>query len=643
MAFLVLVSRYKLLGSASFAVRPTKNQVRLLPGHFSLVQHQSLFDHPRSFSSSKNPPSSAPRSGRDSEDSKGRQHISSSTTTSSSSSSGLNNNNNKQKQSHPMDGKSTPNAGSGPPPIPVVRVGGGRLSSDRLTNDGTKKEWFYSKQQRQHHDKLLQKRLRHRDLSSKRPDTAKPMPLQVPVISQSSYYYYYPPSSSSRMTMRPGTTSVPKIPRSNSSDDSTSNNNNANTNHPVTNRRVVALPAVNASAFLDPMKYSKKSCTPAAGPAAISHGVSKSISGADAMRRLLRGKKEFVQTVRNQLLLPEHHQNPQKQPPKLGGGSSVTKSHKAYSNLGTAKAALLTGHGVPPELLQHFIDMGDALLNDYDDAAEFSFHNYAHKRSTTPTGMKSEWHAPPPPSPIQLPEVVRIRNADATNRCTKWPPASAAQDNNDIDNNLNDEQEVVVVPSSSSSISKENSSSVDDWNHHLSLYLVSMERIAGKLASVLTRENPKHKRYPSVMDNNDDNGGGEHDDDDDDFTSSPLLFPNASNPDWTVDIMRGSYYDLHTSSSLSSSWSSSSSIRHTTTGSSTSSITTTKHTTTAAPPVPIVEWVRGNNSLSNLGHVLIRIQGHAKSNDAFWSSATRENPGRPVSLVFDACFRTEVR
>jgi hypothetical protein len=295
---------------------------------------------------------------------------------------------------------------------------------------------------------------------------------QVPPVVQSSTYYYH--SHRHRLLDDSSTFASPRL----------------------------ILPVMNASALLDPLSYCKASAN-----AAQTHGVSRSISGTDAARRLLRGKKDFLVSAR-----------------------------------GLKTPALLEGHGVPLQLFQHCIDMADAFLRQYgEDVVECTFHNYY------------------PAS--KLPQVIRSRSQSGTNRCTPWPPP-----------------ETVAV----------------DWNHHLTLYLTVMERLACHLGMVFQR---KH------------NSPAPSEDDDDDFTSSPLLFPDSpSSPHWNVDVLRGAYFDLHHSD-----------------GSSDSRI----------PPLPIVEF---NHDSETTGHALIRLQGHAMHNHEF----SMECSGHPVTLVFDACFRSEV-
>jgi hypothetical protein len=103
----------------------------------------------------------------------------------------------------------------------------------------------------------------------------------------------------------------------------------------------LVLPAMNASALLDPLKYCKTSSRLSQNRV----GVSRSISGGDAARRLLRGKKDFIVAARALKTQP----------------------------------ALLEGHGVPQQLFQHCIDMADALLLQYSpDVVECTFHNYTY-------------------------------------------------------------------------------------------------------------------------------------------------------------------------------------------------------------------------------------------------------------------------
>ena len=155
-------------------------------------------------------------------------------------------------------------------------------------------------------------------------------PRAIPVMQPSIYYYCSAPPA------KPAGIQEKKTNSSRSS-----------------NRYV--LQSMNASALLDPLKYCKTSSRLSSNRS----GVSRSISGTDAARRLLRGKKDFILAARSLKTQP----------------------------------ALLEGHGVPPKLFQHCIDMADALLLQYSpDAVECTFHNY-----NTVLGQS------------KLPRILRIR------------------------------------------------------------------------------------------------------------------------------------------------------------------------------------------------------------------------------------------
>eukprot|EP00934_Nitzschia_sp_Nitz4_P007337 Nitzschia sp. Nitz4//scaffold10_size219509//132095//133330//NITZ4_001438-RA/size219509-snap-gene-0.399-mRNA-1//-1//CDS//3329532950//7327//frame0 len=256
------------------------------------------------------------------------------------------------------------------------------------------------------------------------------------------------------------------------------------------------LPTIDAAALLDPLHYCKKSVRQTPGD---NHG----INGTDAARRLLRGKKEFILAARSL----------QRQP------------------------AILQGHGVPSLLFQHCIDMADALLLQFTpNAVECTFHNYNLPDATATV----------------LPEILRIRSRDATNRVSPWPPEGSL---------------------------------IEEWDYHLELYLTVMERIASHLGQVLLK--PCHLA----------------EEDDDDFTSSPFLFPHATPPRWNVDILRGSYFNLHSQKEG------------------------------IIPPMPIVEF---SEDSKHPGHILIRIQGVSQPNGEFGDFRSPQ----AVTLTFDACFRS---
>jgi hypothetical protein len=104
---------------------------------------------------------------------------------------------------------------------------------------------------------------------------------------------------------------------------------------------------------------------------------------------------------------------------------------------------VLDGHGVPPALFQHCIDMADALLRHYGpDIVECSFRN--HNRSNE-TSAKA---------PLQ----VKVRRRDATNSCLPAPSVvhtSGSDNENNCGKSLENNDEI-------------------DWDHNLNLYLTVM-------------------------------------------------------------------------------------------------------------------------------------------------------------------------
>lgn len=276
-------------------------------------------------------------------------------------------------------------------------------------------------------------------------------------------------------------------------------------NTPTETPRMPLL-SLDASSLLDPLSYCKTSAKD------IRHGVSRSISGTDAARRLLRGKKDFLDTARK-LKAP----------------------------------VVLEGHGVPQQLLQNCIDMADALMMACgEEIVEITFHNYNYNEK-------------------KLPQVLRIRSRDATNKAMSWPPESHG--------------------------------SGVDWEYHMSLYLAVMERLSNTLGLVLQKN--LAPPFSSEEENKDE------------IMSSPLLFPQSSTPHWNVDILRGSYFELHQST----------------------------HSMKDVPLFPIVEFSQMRDSeVQQNGHILIRLQGTAGPNLEF---SGIQNSRQPVSLVFDACFRNE--
>ena len=114
-----------------------------------------------------------------------------------------------------------------------------------------------------------------------------------------------------------------------------------------------SLPLLNASVLLDTKQYIKHTEN--------AHAIR---SGTEAARRLLRGRREWLQTVRKhaerglgQPFLLSHQQQQERQRPSSNDQQSFFKDKRRA-------AYRLTGHGVPTQLLQHHIDFAGEILTE---------------------------------------------------------------------------------------------------------------------------------------------------------------------------------------------------------------------------------------------------------------------------------------
>lgn len=375
-------------------------------------------------------------------------------------------------------------------------------------------------------------------------------------------------------------------------------------NRENTGTTATVMKSMNASALLDPLNYCKRSAN--LTPHVKSGG--RSISGTDAARRLLRGKKDLLAAAR-----------------KLNNAP-----------------VLLDGHGVPLALFQHCVDMADALLYHYGpDVVECSFHNYYNNKSNnTASTNKTPLH-------------VRVRRQDATNSCL--PPPSF--DNMSRISSGNGKRDIAE------------SNEDIDWDHNLTLYLTVMERLAKNLSKVLElssdKNDPDNKKLSQenkIHSALNQHGNREKSDVDDGNASTQSL--SSPRPLWNVDILRGAYFDLEPVGSIANSTSKNNRVerseQHTALTEGKRRLDEDRRAVVRLPradvarrcaggggdthpirPFPIVEFVQQHNARSS-GHVLIRLQGYPVANREFSnqkSQFSRQHRRQPVTLVFDACFQ----
>jgi hypothetical protein len=160
-------------------------------------------------------------------------------------------------------------------------------------------------------------------------------------------------------------------------------------------RLAQTLPTLNASAILDPKGFCHNSAS-----------ASTTLSGTDAVKRLLRGKGEFLTVVKQEL---HRKQRP--------------------------KSYLLTGHGIPQQLLQNHLNLADSLLKSRQ-ARLLSFNNsFGHLsfdilriRSREGINAHSAWPSEnfDETKDMELYLTVMNRLANHLSECLKWeyPPAA---------------------------------------------------------------------------------------------------------------------------------------------------------------------------------------------------------------------------
>eukprot|EP00536_Pseudo-nitzschia_multiseries_P014725 jgi/Psemu1/39956/gm1.39956_g len=309
---------------------------------------------------------------------------------------------------------------------------------------------------------------------------------RFPSLVQSSQYAYAVRSinaASSASPSDPNSNPNSRSARGNTNPTTAAANNNNNTSNADANA-VRTLRSVNAAALLDPLAYCKGS-TKLSAHAKVG---GKSISGTDAARRLLKGKREVLEAARE---------------------------------LGTAPV-LLEGHGVPPALFQHCVDLGAALLEHYGpETVECSFHNYeqeqehdAQTQTHTHTHSHPTTNRPNTDRTRKTPLHVRVRRRDGTNACL--PPPLASE----------------IDPT--------------DWDYNLALYLTVMERLAKCLGPVLESFPSRDDASPYTGNafasfrhsrNGNGNDVAHHHDGVPPVSSQPQ-------PRWNVDVLEGAYFDF---------------------------------------------------------------------------------------------------
>jgi hypothetical protein len=420
------------------------------------------------------------------------------------------------------------------------------------------------------------------------------------------------------------------------------------------------LYSIDTSPFLEQARY----CKQMRGTSQPYRDASRTIDGTSAARRLLRGKKNLTNEMRDWLCpSPSSSSSPSLPTTTTSSLSSQSPSSPSFTSSGihgrrhprrmSRQFLSLEGHGVPTDLFQHFVDMGYALLQYYgDDIESCSFHNFYNlddvsdlrygnnnNNEASSSGLQNR------PNPEDVTVYKRLIPHQVVTRGQNGAILSC-----------------VKPPGHGSSIMTSTGASNNEWDHQLALYLTVKERLVRELGSIMDRaigrsrqsscsarswrENGRHrgeeetkrhssKTQPSPIQDYD------YDRDDEDVASSAHLFPPSNcweQPRWSVDILRRKELILEP-------------LSDTGRGDNTTTVSfsaANEDDNNDVAPFPIIEFVpppadRNQSSVPPIAssrHVMIRLQGCAKPNGSF--PDVDFDTGRPLShryvtLVFHAC------
>ena len=202
-----------------------------------------------------------------------------------------------------------------------------------------------------------------------------------------------------------------------------------------TRRRRRMLPTVNASALLDAPTYCRNSAFTATTKNSMDSEKTMN-SRTEAAKRLLRGKKDLLNMLRGDIILQE-----------------------------SPRPFCLAGHGVPKQLLQEHINMGDSILHHFNEPAEVSLRN----------------------SDPCCPEAMKIREHTGQSRMWLWPTQKSTTEPHPLLEQVHQEEDEVTGDS------LQNTSQT--WGERLDLYIAVMDRLAsrlGHIGSCFKKESRQH-------------------------------------------------------------------------------------------------------------------------------------------------------
>ena len=316
------------------------------------------------------------------------------------------------------------------------------------------------------------------------------------------------------------------------------------------------LPILNASPILSPGKYVRQSSWSADSKKGTK-------SGTDAALRLVDARREFTSLMNKEL---------------LGGGSQQFLSNNNRNHSGSdgvvtdvRKIYVLTGHGVPSELLLHLIQV---------------VRGWTISLSSLPQSTQTHHHL----SSIVQFSFQNVHNSTLLDR---------------------DQIQLIHDNGSTSKLIEDNNYQMlnhgGDWEHEFDLYMVVMDRIASRLASlVLLNPHPPHHSHADMSTTTVD---GKYCNSNEEATigSSGSLITPASLTKWNVTMMKGEALPL-------------------------SLLVSSKERQQSSNTILTVEWVL-NKRRNDCCNIILRLQDDGSTTDL------EDGRGRePISLVFDGMY-----
>lgn len=341
------------------------------------------------------------------------------------------------------------------------------------------------------------------------------------------------------------------------------------------------LPILNASPILSPGKYVRQSSWSSASHQYNNKKGTK--GGTDAARRLVDARREFMCLMNKELLggSQQHSASGNQNHNKKSEGVVVADVRKIY---------VLTGHGVPTELLSHLIQV---------------VRGWTITSSTTQKQHSSS-------SVVQF-SFQNVHNSTLLNR-----------DEIQVIHANGTTSKLFDTTSNNHSLLSTNNNG-DDWEHDFELYMVVMDRIASRLASFVLLQ-PRSDMSTTTL------AVDDHNNNEAILGSSGSVITPASLKRWNVTMMKGEALPLsllpmdrhHYKSCGKDIPDGGNSTRRREGGKQPQS-----------PIILTVEWVMNNKGSNDCCNIILRLQDDGSLVSGLDDERSRDDP---ISLVFDGVY-----